>query len=73
MTKLLLSWNEITERARKIDHNSSVKIEATTGRDEHIKGQKNSGTDQTLTRLGPISIDGDSRGVHLCMLQSRRS
>ena len=33
MTKLLLSWNEIRERERKIAYNSAVKIEATTGRE----------------------------------------
>ena len=33
MTKLSLSWNEIQERARKIAHNSTIKIEATTGRE----------------------------------------
>ena len=33
MMKLLLLWNEIQERARKIAHNSTVKIEATKGRE----------------------------------------
>ena len=58
MTKLSLSWNEIREGARKIAHNSVVKIEATTGRDEHIKVWKSSGTAHTIIRLGSISIDG---------------
>ena len=46
-------------------HNSSVKIAATAGkRDEHVKVKKNSGTAHTLTRRGPISIDGNRWGVH---------
>ena len=60
-TKLLLTWKEMLERARKIAHNSSVKIEATTGREMSIS--KNSSTTHTLTKLGTIHINGRSRGV----------
>ena len=59
MTKLSLSWNDIRESARKIAHNSAVKIEATTGRDEYVKVRKNRGTARTLIRFGPITIDGN--------------
>ena len=55
MTKLLLSWNEMRERAKKIAHNSAVKIEATKGWDEDVKIRTNSGKTHTLTRLGPIT------------------
>ena len=37
-----MSWNKMRERERKIAHNSAVKIEATTGRDEHVKVRKDS-------------------------------
>ena len=45
MTKLLLSWNEMRERARKMAHNSVVKIRNYRKRDEYVKVMKNSGTD----------------------------
>ena len=70
MTKLLLSRTEIRERARKITYNSSVKIEATQrNRDKNVR--KNSGTANTLTRLGLISIDGNKWGVYPYMFQCR--
>ena len=67
------SWNVIRERAKKITHNYAVKIEVSTGRDEYVKVRKNSCKAYTLSRFGPISIDGNRWGVHLCMLQSRAS
>ena len=55
MTKLLMSWNEMRERARKIAHNSALKIEATKGREMNTsKSEKNSGTAHTRTRLGAL-------------------
>ena len=36
MTELLLSWNKMRERARKIAHDSAVKIKGTTGREMNM-------------------------------------
>ena len=69
MTKILLSWNVMREWARNIAHNSTVKIEATTGKKMNkSKSGKNNGTAHILTRLGPISIDGSSWDVNPCMI-----
>ena len=51
--KLLLSGNEMRERARKIVHNSAVKIEATKGREMNT-----SKSGKTAIQLTP-SLDLD--------------
>ena len=55
-------------RERNIAYNSPVKLKHLK---EEVKIMKYSSAAHTLTRLAPISIGGNSSGVHLCMLQSR--
>ena len=49
--------NDIRERARKIAHNSAVKMKTTTGRE--MNTPKSGKTAAQPTRLGPISGDGN--------------
>ena len=54
MTKLLLSWNEVRERARKIVHNSAVKIGATKGTEMNTsKSGKTAAQPTPLLELDP--------------------